>query len=634
MPRLPRCLSVACGFLALALLAGAAPLRADAPITLEVDATQATKKILHARLTIPAKPGRLTLCYPKWIPGEHAPTGPVTDLVSLQLTAGGKKIAWKRDEEDMFAFHCDVPEGAQSVEASLDFLIATSKEGFTAASSSSAKLAVISWNQVLLYPKGAKIQEAQCKASLRLPAGWKLGTALPIDKAGEPVTTFGAVSLETLVDSPVLCGAHLRELPLGTEDGPRHYLVMACDSEAGLDIGSGYKLKYDRLAAEAGALFGTRHYKSYRFLLALSDQLAHFGEEHHESSDNHAPERMWLDTDTRLLYSTLLSHEFTHSWNGKFRRPADMIVDDFQKPIRTRELWVYEGLTEYYGMVLAARCGLYTPEQFCDHLGVIAEWAGNQKGRAWRPLADTTVAAQLLYPAPRSGQARRRGVDFYDEGVLIWLDADTLIREKTGGKKSLDDFCRRFHGGKGGAAAVKGYTLDDVIADLNAVVEHDWKAFLAKRLTGTDATPPLDGVHRGGWKLGYDDKPSDYLSAQEGENKSIDLTATLGLIAKEDGTVVDVIPDKPADKAGVAPGMKVVAVNTRRYSFQILRAAVAATKKGDGGVQLLVENGEYFQTYKLDYQGGEKYPRLERDEAVKADLIGAIVKPLKKAEGK
>jgi predicted metalloprotease with PDZ domain len=394
-----------------------------------------------------------------------------------------------------------------------------------------------------------------------------------------------------------------------------------------------YNAKYDHLVAEAGALFGTRHSTSYRFLLALSDQLAHFGEEHHECSDNHAPERMLIDTETRLLYSTLLSHEFTHSWNGKYRRPTDMIVDDFQKPIRTRELWVYEGLTEYYGMVLAARSGLYTPEQFHDHLGVIVEWAKNQKGRTWRPLEDTAVAAQLLYPAPHGGQARRRGVDFYDEGVLLWLDADTLIREKTQGKKSLDDFCRRFHGSKGGgkdgAPAVKGYTFDDVVNDLNAVVEYDWKAFLTKRLTATDATPPLDGVKRGGWKLGYDDKPSDYQSAQESENKTIDVTATLGLIVKEDGSVVDVIPDKPADKAGVAPGMKVVAVNTRRFSSQVLRTALAGTKKGDGGVQLLVENGDYFQTYPLDYKGGEKYPHLERDESVKADLIGDILKPLR-----
>jgi predicted metalloprotease with PDZ domain len=618
-------------FLAVLLLAVAAPvLRADAVMTLEVDATQAPKKILHAKLTMPAKPGPLTLVYPKWIPGEHAPTGPITDFVGLKLSAGGKKIPWKRDQEDMFAFHCEVPEGADSVEATANFLIATSKDGFTSAASASAKLAVISWNQILLYPKGAKIQEAQCRASLRLPAGWKLGTALPIDKQSEPLTTFAPVSLETLVDSPVLCGAHLQQHALANGDGPRHYLVVACDSAAGLEMTPEYKAHYDKLVAEAGALFGTRHYKSYTFLLALSDQLAHFGEEHHESSDNHAPERMFLDSETRLLYSTLLSHEFTHSWNGKYRRPADMIVDDFQKTIRTRELWVYEGLTEYYGMVLAARCGLYTSEQFHDHLGYIVEWASNQKGRTWRPLEDTAVAAQLLYPAAKSGQAWRRGVDFYDEGVLLWLDADTLIREKSQGKKSLDDFCRLFHGGKGGEPSVKGYSFDDVVKDLNAVVELDWKAFLTERLTTTSATPPLSGVKRGGYKLAYDDKRTDYQSANDSENKQLDLTASLGLIVKDDGGVVDVIPDKPADKAGVGPGMKVVAVNTRKFSSEVLRAALVETKKGDGGVQLLVENGEFFQTYKLVYKGGEKYPRLERDEAVKADLIGEIIKPLTK----
>jgi predicted metalloprotease with PDZ domain len=284
--------------------------------------------------------------------------------------------------------------------------------------------------------------------------------------------------------------------------------------------------------------------------------------------------------------------------------------------------------------VLAARAGLYTPEEFRDHLGTIAEWAKNQKGRTWRPLEDTTIAAQLLYAAARNGQAMRRGVDFYDEGVLIWLDADTLIREKTGNKKSLDDFCRRFCGGTGGAPAVKGYIFDDVVSELNAVVEHDWKAFLAKRLTATDATPPLEGLARGGWKVVYEQKRTEYQSAADSENKQIDLSASLGLIVKEEGGVVDVIPDKAADKAGLAPGMKVLAVNTRRFSPEVLRAAVAATKTGEGGVQLLAENGEYFQTYKLDYKGGEKYPHLERDDAVKTDLLAEIVKPLEKREEK
>jgi predicted metalloprotease with PDZ domain len=328
------------------------------------------------------------------------------------------------------------------------------------------------------------------------------------------------------------------------------------------------------------------------------------------------------------MYAELLSHEFTHSWNGKYRRPADMIVDDFQKAIRTDKLWVYEGLTEYYGMVLAARCDLYTPEQFRERLGYIAEWAGNQKGRTWRPLEDTAVAAQLLYAAARGGQARRRGVDFYDEGVLLWLDADTLIRQKTNNKKSLDDFARLFCGGKETVPAVRGYTFDDVVQTLNDVVEHDWRAFLTRRLNAHDPEPPLDGLKRGGWQLTYDDKRTDYLSASDSENKQADLSSSLGLTVKDDGGVVDVIPDKPADKAGVAPGMKVLAVNTRRFSLEGLRTAVAATAKADGGVQLLIENGDFFKTYQLDYKGGERYPRLERDTAVKTDLIGEIIKPL------
>jgi predicted metalloprotease with PDZ domain len=620
-PAIGFCLAL---FLWHALPASAAD--ASRPIELSVDATEAPRKLLHAHLTIPATPGPLILYYPKWIQGEHQPNGPINDLSGLTIRAGGRPIPWKRDDVDLYAFHCTVPDGADTVEVALDYLGTAAKEGYSASASMTARLAVLNWHLVLLYPKGAGVREQRVRARLTLPKDWKLGTALPIESVEGATTQFRTVSLETLADSTVLCGAYLKEVPLAAGEGPPHYLVLACDSPAGLELSATLKNHYERLVAEAKALFGARHYRSYRFLVTMSDQIRPTGIEHHECSDDRVPERFLLDDTYRKIWSAwLLSHEYVHSWNGKYRRPKGLAAADFQQPMRTRLLWVYEGLTEYLGFVLAARSGLYTPELSRENLASIADWAGNQVGRTWRPLQDTTVAAPYLYSARTDWSHRRRGVDFYDEGALLWLDADTLIREKSGGKKSLDDFCRMFHGGQDGPPEVKPYTFDDVVQTLNRVVEYDWKAFLDKRLTSTGAEPPLDGVTRSGWKVVYRDQRGELFKALEGEEKSVNLTTALGLLLKDDGTVVDIVPGKAADKAGVGPGMKLVAVNGRRWSAERLRQAVAATLRGSP-LRLLLENGDYFETLTLDYAGGEKYPHLER-AAGKPDLLADIFRP-------
>jgi predicted metalloprotease with PDZ domain len=622
----PRVVSALAATLLLAAQAQAQAAKAR-PLTIEVDLTEAPRKLLKSRLVIPARPGPLKLYYPKWIPGEHGPTGPITDLAGLKITAAGKAIPWRRDEVDMYALHCTVPEGADAVEVALNFLTPATTTGFSSGACCTHSLAVLNWNQVVLYPAGRPARAIECQASLRLPAGWKLGTALPVRKTEGEMTSFGTVSLEELLDAPVLCGAHLRDIPIGPAGGVPHSIAIACDSAAALEVSPALKANLDRLVEEAYKLFGARHYRAYKFLLTLSDQVAHFGLEHHECSDNRVPERLLVDGRmTKGLWATLLPHEYVHSWNGKYRRPADMITDDFQKPQRTRLLWVYEGLTQYLGVVLAARSGLWTPEQFRDNLAQIAEWAQNQRGRTWRPLEDTAVAAQLLYAARADWASWRRSVDFYDEGILLWLDIDTLIRQKSDGKLSLDDFCRRFHGGEGGAPRVKGFTLDELAADLNAVVPHDWKRLLIERVTATSAAAPLDGLKRGGWKLAYGAKRSGLHETREGDDKVIDLTASVGLLLKEDGTVGDVIPGKAAHRAGVGPGMKLIAVNGRRWSAPVLRAALAATKAG-GKLELLVENGEFFRTFALEHREGERYPRLER-EAAAPDVLAAIVRPL------
>jgi predicted metalloprotease with PDZ domain len=596
-------------------------------MSIEADVTEAPRKFLQARLHIPAKPGPLTLYYPKWIPGEHGPSGPITDLAGIKITAAGKQIPWRRDEVDMYALHCDVPAGATAVDVALNFLAPATQAGFSSAASTTAKLAVLNWNQVLLYPKGIAARDIHVKSSVRMPAHWKAGSALHATAERDGLVEFETVSLETLVDSPVLCGSHFRELPLVDSDGARHSVVMVCDSAAGLEVSPAVKADLDRLVQQAGKLFGSRHYKHYKFLVTLSDYVAHFGLEHHQCSDDRMPERVFQDDQIKKgHWAALLPHEYTHSWNGKYRRPTDMVTETFQEPQRTKLLWVYEGLTQYIGVVLAARSGLWTPEQFRENLAQIAIWAQNQRGREWRSLEDTTVAAQLLYYARNDWGAWRRAVDFYDEGVLLWLEIDTILREKSKGKLSLDDFCKRFHGGPGGKVALKPFTLDELVADLNAVMPHDWKSHLTTRLTATSEHAPLQGIERSGWKLGFATKPSEFQSTREGDEKVVDLTASIGLMLTQEGQVTDVVPGRAAHKAGVGPGMKVIAVNGRRWSASGLRSALAATQAGKEKAELLVENGEYFKTIPLDYRDGERYAVLERVAATE-DYLAAICTP-------
>ena len=493
-------------------------------------------------------------------------------------------------------------------------------EGFVSAQSS-AKLAVFHWNQMLVYPKGPSMGELELQASVVLPEGWTCSCALPTASTSTHGKTFVVATLETLVDSPVLCGAHLREVALSSG----HFLVLAADSEGALKLSDELKASFTRLVAEAGALFGARPYRSYRFFLALSDLTPPFFLEHHECSDNRAPERTLQDESLQKRWLFILAHEYAHSWNGKHRRPADMVKPDFQEAIATRLLWVYEGLTEYLGCLLAARSGLWTEDQFRDNLALAADGLANQKGRTWRPLEDTTRAAQVLYSARGDWASWRRGVDFYNEGLLLWLEVDTILRRESQGKASLDEFCRRFHGSADGRPSVKPYTFDELVAALSAVVPYDWKKHLVERITSLSPEPPLGGVERAGWKLTAHAQPSEMYKIHEGTDKSIDLTTSIGLLLKEDGGISDVIPGKAADCAGIGPGMKLVAVNGRRWSVDLLRESVAGTKEG-GALTLLVENGQFFRTHALDYKEGAKYPRLERKEAT-PDLLSEILKP-------
>ncbi len=599
---------------------------AGSPITLSVDATEAPRKLFHARMTMPVGPGPLTLVYPEWIPGEHGPTGPIVNLAGLKFTAGGKTISWRRDDVDMYAFHLEVPAGATELQVALDFLSPTFAGGFTAGASTTAHLAIVTWNQLLLYPAGSIASDVTFKADLTLPEGWKFGTSLPVANQSASKVNFAPVSLEQLVDSPVLAGEHFRVVPLASN--PPNEIDIAADNNADLEISPELTNTLKRVVAEATALFGATHYEHYHFLLTLSDHTAHFGLEHHESNDSRVAERSLLDPALRDISLGVLPHEFVHSWNGKYRRPAGLATPNYQEPMKGELLWVYEGLTQYLGNLLSARSGLWTPEQYRGHLAQIAADLDHRPGRLWRPLIDTTIAAQILYGAPGEWSALRRGVDFYDEGWLIWLDTDTKIRELTGGTRSLDDFCKRFHGAPSTPPIVKTYGFDDVVASLNDVAPFDWRNFLLTRLNSTDFHAPLGGIERGGWKLAYETTPSGFLKDLEQVRRATEMGYSIGLRLNEDGSIADVIEGMAAAKAGIGPGMRVLAVNGKAYSAGVLRDFVRATiDPKRRRIDLLIDNDGQVSSYQLTYGEGEKYPVLERDGS-KTDTLSKIIAPL------
>jgi predicted metalloprotease with PDZ domain len=440
--------------------------------------------------------------------------------------------------------------------------------------------------------------------------------------------TFFPVTLETLVDSPVLIGEHMKRVPLGeqgTAEAEREVLNLAGDSEAAIGITVEQAEMYRRLVAEANALFGAHHYRQYNFLYALSDNVAHFGLEHHESSDNRVPERTLLDEHLFRANADLLAHEMVHSWNGKYRRPAGLATDNFQEVMRSPLLWVYEGLTQYLGEVLTARSGLLTTEQARENLARLAAELDHRPGRTWRPLEDTATAAQTLYGASNHWLPWRRGVDFYDEGTLIWLEADTMIRKQTNGAKTLDDFCKRFHGAPSGPPKVVPYSVEDVIAAMNETAAYDWRGFFTARVEKTSKRAPLAGIEASGWKLVYTDVKNTDIEDLEKANEITEESYSIGVQLTEGGTVNFAIPGMAAYAAGIGPGMRIIAVNGKRYSDDVLRDALRASKDPATKLELLMENGNYFSTHAVEYHGGLRYPHLERGAGT-ADLLSEIWK--------
>jgi predicted metalloprotease with PDZ domain len=605
----------------------ALPAFADmAPVKLNVDATDTARGILHTRLHIPATPGPLTLFYPKWIPGDHAPDGPINDLTGLHLSANGRPVEWRRDADDMFTFHLEVPAGADAVDVTLDTILSAGGI-YSSEASSTDRILALDWNRVLLYPKTATPLKLSYAATLKLPAGWEFGTALPVASSSKNKVEFLPAPLETLIDSPVIAGEFFRTIDLTSGKSPPRFLHLAADNAGALEISPADINHTKQLLNEAEALFGAHHYRDYHFLLTVSDRIGYTGLEHHESSENGEGVDYLTDADAFALDAELLPHEMTHSWNGKFRRPAGMATPDYQQPMEDELLWVYEGLTEYLGQVLATRSGLQTNANFREFFALNAARMDHLSGREWRPVADTAVASQLVYGSPGFGMNRRRSADYYEEGALIWLEADTIIRQQTHGKKSLDDFCKKFFGGESGSPRVVPYDYNDVVGALNATTPYDWKTFFQKRIYDLAPRAPLGGIERGGWRLVYTNELSPLLKISESQRKFTSLTYSLGLTVGASGGLGDALPGSPADQAGLGPETKLVAVNGRKWSADVLRAALKSAVTNHAPIELLVVHDDNYRTVKVDYHGGEKYPVLKRVTA-QPDLLDEIVKPL------
>jgi predicted metalloprotease with PDZ domain len=622
--------------LAAALLTAPAPAQGIS-ITLAADLTDAPRKMLHATETLPVQAGELTLLYPKWIPGEHTPTGPIDNQAGLIIsTPAGQRVAWRRDSVDMFAYHLTVPAGITQLVIKMDMLATASATGYSGGASTTANLADLSWNQLVLTPQGVKPADVQVTASLKLPAGWKFGTALEeTSYPGAPVAVFKQVALDQLVDSPVLTGRFFREVRLADDIMPKHYLDMAADAPEDLDLSQEKIDSFNKLVRETGALYKSRHYNSYHFLVTLSDQVAHFGLEHHQSSDDRVYERTFIDDGMFAANGLLLPHEFTHSWNGKYRRPVGLATGDYETPMRGDMLWVYEGLTEYLGDVLTARSGIWEPSVYVDRLADTLGYLNDVRpGRTWRNLQDTATAVQLLdnYSQNSAYDNWRRDVDYYDEGELLWLEVDLTIRAKSADKKSLNDFAAAFFGVGGDTGPkVVPYTFDDLVAALNAVVPNDWAAFLRKRLDANTATAPeLEGINAlSGYKLTLASAPNYWTQLTEGQSAAVDTMYSLGMSIGGDGRISDVVVGGVADKAGFGPGMRIVAVNGRGFGPLYLRRALQDSSGKGPAMEFIVENTGYYKVIRVEYHDGEKYPALQKVKGVPTRLDD-IVKPMTK----
>jgi predicted metalloprotease with PDZ domain len=578
-------------------------------IKLEIDATDIDRRIFRVKETIPAKPGPTILLFPSWLPGDHSPAGELEKMAGLVIKAGGKTIPWRRDPADVWAFHVDVPAGADALNVEFQYVTPTTEaQGRVVATQEMLNL---QWNSVSLYPAGYFARRIMVEPSVKLPKGWKYGTALETTTFEGGLARFKPVDFDTLVDSPMFAGRYYRQIDLDPGGRSPVRLNIVADNAQALEATPEQIEIHREMVRQADKLYGARHYNHYDFLLSLTDRMGGIGLEHHRSSEDGVSPDYFTDWASNAPERDLLTHEYTHSWNGKYRRPADLWTPNFNVPMRDSLLWVYEGQTQYWGNILASRAGLRTANEGLEELAMTAATYDAQIGRTWRPVEDTTMDPIIADRRPQPWRAWQRSEDYYQEGQLVWLDADTLIRERSGGKRSLDDFAKAFFGVYDGSWTPYTYSFDDVVAALNKIEPYDWATFLKTRIYDVAPKAPLDGLTRGGYKLVFTDTPTGLWKQSEAARHANNLTYSLGVALTSSGVLGSVLWDSPAFKAGLTSGMTVVSVGGEAYSADRIKAAITAAKSG-APIKLLIKAGEAYKTVEIDYKGGLRYPRLER----------------------
>jgi predicted metalloprotease with PDZ domain len=592
-------------------------------IQLKVDASDTSHRVIRVHESLSGVGPDTVLQYPKWLPGTHAPEGTIDRLGGIRISAGGTPITWKRDPVDVFALRLNLNSGTHAIDIDFDYLSPTTAK--VGALEMSRELLLIEWNELVFYPAGYFARQIPVQVHLTLPADWQFGSALETASTDHAQTHFKRTTLETLIDSPVYAGRYASKLDLDPGAAVSVHMDLFADRPELLDLKPEHLQAYRNLVRQAYKLYGSHHYNHYDFLYSLSDQIQQNGLEHHQSSEDGTDPDSFTKWDKEAFARDLLPHEFTHSWNGKFRRPADLWTPNYNVPMQDSLLWVYEGQTEYWGQVLAARSGLRTPQQALDQFAITAAHYEVQKGRQWRPLQDTTNDEIINPRRPQSWLDWQRFEDYYSESALIWLDADTWIREHSKGARSLDDFARAFFGINDGSFNVVTYTFEDIVKALNAVEPNDWSAFLRQRLDAIGKPVPEEGFHRGGYKLVYTDKPSDYQSTTEDQRKRIDLLNSIGVeIDDKDsgkvGTLSQVIWDSPAFKAKLTEGAQILAINGIAYDADVLKDAIRAAHGKQAPIELIVKIDDRYLVANLDYHDGLRYPHLERDTAEPARL--------------
>ena len=612
----------------------AIPEPVDAPypgtIALTADVTDLVRHIVSVHETVPVqKAGDFVLLYPQWVPGDHGPTGPLAALAGLEIKAGGQSLAWVRDTVNVHAFHVPVPQGATSLDLRFQYLSPpTTKEGRVEMTPEMVDLA---WNELVLYPAGVFSRDISVAATLILPKGWHYATALDTQGAGDGNAQFRTTTFNTLVDSPFYAGRYSARIDLAPGANVPVHLNVFADRPQDLVMTPDQLAKHRALVTQAKLLYGAQHYGHYDFLFALSSQLGGIGLEHHQSSEDGVDRDYFSDWDKDVADRDLLPHEYTHSWNGKFRRPADLWAPSFNVPERDSLLWVYEGQTQFWGQVLAARSGLWSRQEALDAIALDAASMEREVGRAWRPLQDTTNDPIINERRPQSWHSWERQEDYYTEGLLIWLDADSLIRQQTHGQKSLGDFARAFFGVDDGSFVTLPYRFEDVVAALNGVMAYDWAGFLRTRLDRRGTAAPLDGIARGGYRLVYTDKRSDFQKSEDDKRGAHDFSASIGLLIGKGATISGVIWDSPAYRAGMVKGGKILAINGLAYDDDEgngLKDAIKLAHTDSGPIELLVQDGLHFRTVQIPYHDGLRYPHLERVAGVPA-LLDDLLTPLK-----